>query len=340
MPQQLSKLGTITQSKKGNVLERHHFPSITPDAQNTAQQLSCLAMAHVSVIVPAHNRDRDLRRALASVQRQSHADFECLVVDDASTVNISGIVSGLSDPRFRYIRRDTNGGPAAARRTAFAEMGGAYALSLDSDDELYPWALEQGVHHLAEHPEVDIVCALHVRHEDSRLFVRVERERVVTPSEFRKTEPVPDRVAMVRRNIIDLWLSLPGNYFALEGSLWITAALRHQSLALDEPWVRYHASGEDRVTVRMAGNAISRRITDYVTFLDERRDLIDCGPCVSVDRELEVIYFDLARARHPYAGRAAEALRSRGISPRGAVARQLRMRVRRKLGRSPEIRWA
>lgn len=295
-------------------------------------------MAQVTVIVPVHNRERDLLRALTSVQRQTHTDFECLVVDDASTTDISGIVSQMSDPRFRYIRRDANGGPSAARKTAFAEIGGEYALALDSDDELYPWALEQGLRHFLEHPEVDIVCALHVRSEDSRLFVRVKRERVVTPSEFRQMEPVQDRMAMVRRNIIDLWLSIPGDYFALESGLWITAELNHQSLALDEPWVRHHVSAEDRVSVSMAGK--SRHLTDCVTFLDERRDLIDCGPCVSVDRIIQRIYFDLVRSRHPHAGQAAEALRSRGIGSRGALARELRMRVRRKLGRLPKVRWA
>jgi glycosyltransferase involved in cell wall biosynthesis len=297
-------------------------------------------VTNVSVIVPVYNRDNDLRRALASVQRQSYANFECLVVDDASTIDIAGIVAELEDERFRCIRRDANGGPAAATKTGLAEVAGEYVLTLGSDWELYPWALEQGVRHFRECPQVDIVSALHVRHEDSRLFVRAESERTVTPSEFRKQEPVPDRVAMVRRNIVELWLDIPGDYFAFECNLWITAELRHQSLALDEPWVRYHTSGEDRVTVSMSGDELPRRLRDYVTFLDQRQDLIECGPCVSVDRALEGIYIDLVRARHPYATRAAEALRSRGISPRAAVFRQVRMRVLRKLGRLPEVHWA
>jgi glycosyltransferase involved in cell wall biosynthesis len=292
-------------------------------------------MTTVSVIVPVHDRDRDLRRALASVKHQSHADFECLVVDDASTVDIASIVADLDDSRFLYIRRERNGGPAAARKSAFAAIRGEYAFPLDSDWELYPWALEQGVRHFQQHSQVDIICALHVRHEDSRLFVRSYGERIVTPAEFRRKEPAPDRVAIVRRNIIDLWLGMPGAYFASEAILWITAELKHRSLALDEPWVRYHTSAENRVS----DVHDKRRLRDYVVVLDEQQDLIGCGPCVSVDRALEGIYMDLVRARHPYASRAAEALRSRGISPHTAVVRQVRMRVLRKLGRLPHVHW-
>jgi len=299
--------------------------------------MSTFGSQRVSVIVPVHNRERDLRRALESVRCQHHSDLECLVVDDASSVDIAAIVTELGDPRFRCIRRAVNGGPSAARRSAYAEMSGMFALALDSDWELYPWALAQGVHYLLNCPGADIACALHVRHEDSRLFVRA-RERLIDPHEFRTMEPVPDRVAMVRRPVVDRWLSIPGDYFALEAGLWITAALHHASLALDEPWVRYHTQAQESVTVSMAGDGIRHRLRDYVTFLDERQDLIGCGPCISVDRILEDIYFDLLCARHPYRTVACEALRSRGIHPREAIGRQSSARLRRKLSGQPKVR--
>jgi glycosyltransferase involved in cell wall biosynthesis len=295
----------------------------------------------VSIVLPVYNRDHELRRSLASVQGQTYRDFECLIVDDASSLDIAGIVADFNDPRFRCIRRDTNGGPTAARQCAFAQVAGEYLLGFDSDWELYPWALEQGVRRFANHPTVDVICALNVRHEDSRLFVRVEGgERVITPSEFRKYEPAPDRVAMVRRSIVDLWLSIPGDYFALEASFWITTELTYASLALDEPWARIHTQSADSVTAgTKTQQGRARQLADYATFLDERQDLIDCGPCISVDRMLEGMYFELVRAKHPCATNAAAALRSRGVVPRSAIVRQLSMRVRRKLGRIPNVQW-
>jgi glycosyltransferase involved in cell wall biosynthesis len=290
-------------------------------------------------VIPVHNRDRELRRALASVQGQSYRDFECLVVDDASAFDIAGIVAAFNDPRFRCIRRGANGGPTAARRSAFAQVAGDYVLRLDSDDELYPWALDQGVRGLANHPTVDIICAINLRHEDGTLFVRVEGgERVITPSEFRRSEPLPDRVAMVRRNIVDLWLSIPSDYFSLEAPLWITAELKHASLAVDEPWAHIHTQSEDRVTARKkTKQGRIRQMGDYAAWVEKRQDLVECGPCIAVDRMLEGMYFQLARAKHPQATNAAAALLSRGVDPRSAIMRQLSVRVRRRLGRTSAV---
>jgi len=299
------------------------------------------AMPLVTVVVPVYNRDRELRRALRSVQNQTHRDLECLVVDDASQMDIAGIVEELDDSRFRCIRRATNGGPTSARNTAFAEARGEYALALDSDWELYPWGLDQGVRRLAEHPSVDIVCALHLLHEDGTLFVRVKGgERIITPEEFRTYEPAPDRVAMVRRSVVDLWLSIPGEYFALESGYWITAELAHSSLALDEPWTRYHTSSTNRVTPGLkTAQGREHALRDYATFLETRRALIECGPCVSMDRLLEGMHFQLVRVKHPSASVAAAALVSRGIAPRNSIALQLRMRVDGKLRRTPRVHW-
>jgi hypothetical protein len=199
--------------------------------------------------------------------------------------------------------------------------------------------VDQGVRRLDDHPTVDIVCALRLDHDKGTLTVRVEGgERVITPSEFRRLEPAPDRIAIVRRTVVDLWLSIPGDYFALEGLYWITAELKHSSLALDEPWVHVHTHSENSLTAGFkTGQGQALRLRDYATWLGERQELIECGPCIPVDRLLEGIYFDLVRAKHPTATTAAAALRSRGVSPRGVIARRLSMRVRRMLGHTPAV---
>lgn len=298
-------------------------------------------MATVSIVLPVYNRDLELRRALTSAQRQSYADFECLVVYEDSPIDTATIVADYGDARFRCIRGEARSGPAAARRSGFAQVSGDYVLALDSDWELYPWALDQGVRRFASNPTVDVVCALHLHNEDSRLFARVAgSERVITPTEFRELEPAPDRVAMVRRNVTDEWLAIPGDYFALESGLWITTELSHSSLALDEPWVRYHTASADRLTTGLkTEGGRTHRLRDCSTFLDKRQDLIDCGPCISVDRMLEEMYFDLTRAKHPYAAKAAAALVSRGVRPQSAFMRQTSMRARRRLGRPPSVHW-
>jgi hypothetical protein len=139
--------------------------------------------------------------------------------------------------------------------------------------------------------------------------------------------------------VVERWLTLPGEFFALEAGLAITAELHHSSLALDEPWVRYHTGGHDRVTVNRRSTGRARALKDISTLLRERGDLLNCGPCVSVDRLLEESYFTLVRSRHPDASLAAATLRARGVEPRRAIARELRRRVRQRAGRGPSVAW-
>jgi glycosyltransferase involved in cell wall biosynthesis len=299
-------------------------------------------MTKVSVIIAVYNRDRDLRRALQSVIGQSLTDFECIVIDDASTIDIRTIVESFGDSRLRFVRREVNGGPSAARIDGYRAAQGEYVVQLDSDWEFFPWALERACYWLDTREDVDMACALHLRDEDSRMFVRVrDAPRLVTPEQFRHQEPLPDRISAVRRKVVLQWLELPGDYFALEAHQWISAELSHNQVALDEPWVLYHTQGADRITVDSSDARAQRALDDYVTFLRERNDLIDGGTCKSVDWVLKSAYLALRRAKRPEAGLAAQALERRGISASQVLARSTATRVAHKLRlrRRPAVSW-
>jgi glycosyltransferase involved in cell wall biosynthesis len=99
--------------------------------------------AQVSVILPTYNRSRSLRAAIDSVLGQSYTDLELIVVDDASSEDIEGLVRGVGDPRIRYVRRPTNGGAAAARNSGLAVATGEFIAFQDSDDLWLPNKLER-----------------------------------------------------------------------------------------------------------------------------------------------------------------------------------------------------
>lgn len=296
----------------------------------------------ISVVIPVFDRDEELRRALRSVLGQTRGDFECIVVDDASTIDIASIVEGFEDPRLRVVRKEQNGGPYAARMSGLETMAGANAIFLDSDEVLYPWALAQAQAYLEKTPTVDIVCAIQVRNEDSVLPVRVRNApRIVRPEEARRQRPIfADRIAAVRRVVVDHWLSKRRDYFALEAHQYLTAKLRFAQLFLDEPWVIYYVGGGDRVT---KSPRMRQRIEDHVRFLEEHQSLIaDERPYIQLDMMLKSSYFALVRARRPEASYAREALRTRGISPAAALAEIGAKRARAKLpiGRNSGVIYA
>lgn len=89
-----------------------------------------------TVVMPLHNKAPHVTRSMGSVLKQTHADFELLVVDDASTDGGAEEVLKFDDPRIRLLRRDTPGpGGYAARNLGIAEARGTWVTFLDADDE-------------------------------------------------------------------------------------------------------------------------------------------------------------------------------------------------------------
>ena len=97
----------------------------------------------MSVVIPTYNRAGLLGRSIRSVLGQTYDDLELIVVDDASSDNTAEVVLHLGDERIRYIRRDRNGGPAAARNTGITASTGKFMAFNDSDDEWFPDKLER-----------------------------------------------------------------------------------------------------------------------------------------------------------------------------------------------------
>lgn len=100
-----------------------------------------------SIIVPVFERREMIGRAIESCLKQDHADFEVLVVDDASKDGTAERVASYKDPRVKLLRHAVNRGVCAARNTAIAAATGQWCVMLDSDFELLDGALSR----LAEH---------------------------------------------------------------------------------------------------------------------------------------------------------------------------------------------
>lgn len=96
-----------------------------------------------SIIIPAFNRGRMLRRAVDSALAQEGVEFEVIVVDDASTDDTLAVARSYSDPRITVLARPTNGGPCQARNAGVDASRGRWLVMLDSDDALQPHALRR-----------------------------------------------------------------------------------------------------------------------------------------------------------------------------------------------------
>ena len=110
-------------------------------------------MPLVSVIIPAYNSGPYLDEAVRSVIAQTFTDWECIVVDDGSTEDLSRVEK--MDSRVRLIRQP-NRGVSAARNNGILATSSEYVAFLDHDDLWFPGKLEKQAAILAADPAVGL----------------------------------------------------------------------------------------------------------------------------------------------------------------------------------------
>ena len=107
----------------------------------------------VTVVMPVFNRAHLVPRIVGSLCAQSYRNLEILIVDDCSTDDIEGALDALGDQRVRLVRRERNGGVAAARNTGIDAATADLIAFHDSDDICVVDRIEQSMRKLVELPE-------------------------------------------------------------------------------------------------------------------------------------------------------------------------------------------
>lgn len=115
-------------------------------------------MPMVTVVIPAFNQERFLRRAVDSVLAQTYDDLELIIVDDESTDNTREVAASIDDPRVRYIWQK-NRGVSAARNAGVQASSGEYIAFLDADDTFISTKLEAQVQALDPNPDTGLVAS-------------------------------------------------------------------------------------------------------------------------------------------------------------------------------------
>jgi len=127
----------------------------------------------VSVVVPAYNSERTIRRAIESVLTQTVSPLEILVVDDGSKEYLQPHLMNFG-PRVTVIRKE-NGGASSARNLGIDRARGTFVAFLDADDYWEPTKLEKQLVVFAENHELILVAG--------RYFAQV-------PGKTRREEPL------------------------------------------------------------------------------------------------------------------------------------------------------
>jgi glycosyltransferase involved in cell wall biosynthesis len=113
-----------------------HSPSVlrSPD--------SAVRNPLVSVIVPTFNRPAMLKETLTSIDAQTYAPIEIIVINDGGTEIEPPFVPLNVGRKVVHLKHGTNRGLPAARNTGLNAASGEYIAYVDDDDIYYPDHIE------------------------------------------------------------------------------------------------------------------------------------------------------------------------------------------------------
>ena len=119
----------------------------------------------ISVIIPVYNTERYLAQCINSVRKQTHRNWECVVVNDGSTDGSGDLLKRIvgEDKRFVLIDQPNMGLPSARNNAMFIARGDALFF-LDSDDWIEPDTLDYLDTKMETNPNVGRIVTLDIVH--------------------------------------------------------------------------------------------------------------------------------------------------------------------------------
>ncbi len=113
----------------------------------------------ISVVMAAFNEERDIGRAIESIQAQTFMDWELVVINDGSTDTTAEIIQRYAgqDSRIRLLNNETNMALPASLNKGIEHARADLIARADADDFNHPRRLEKQYAFMQENPEVDVV---------------------------------------------------------------------------------------------------------------------------------------------------------------------------------------
>lgn len=98
----------------------------------------------ISVIMPVHNAEAWLQKAVVSCLNQTYTNIELICVDDCSTDNSVNLIKNMQkkDKRIVLLENKNNVGPGLSRNAGIDAATGKYIAFIDNDDYYEPDAMQ------------------------------------------------------------------------------------------------------------------------------------------------------------------------------------------------------
>ena len=153
----------------------------------------------VSIIVPCFNYGRYLPDCVGSIlSQQGFADYEVLVIDDASTDDTVEVMRSIGDPRVHLMFNERNLGHVGTITRGLHAARGQFVARIDPDDRYRSDFLVATLDKFERYPEVGLVYGDVSQIDDSGRVTYERSDCVHDGHDFKGNE----LVALLKRNFI------------------------------------------------------------------------------------------------------------------------------------------
>ena len=111
-----------------------------------------------SIILLSYNSMDDLAECIPSLEKQTYANYEIIIVDNASTDDTSEFVR-TNYPNIRFVDAGSNLGYPAGNNLGFQNADGEYIVILNPDTVAEPDWLEELITPFEENPEIGLTTS-------------------------------------------------------------------------------------------------------------------------------------------------------------------------------------
>ncbi len=251
----------------------------------------------ISVVIPAFNAGRFIRRTIDSVLAQTYSDYEIIVVDDGSTDNTGEVVKSYGS-KVRYIYQE-NAGDGPARNTGIAAANGEWIAFLDHDDEWLPQRLEKQIELLKRNPELRWCGAnFYKRSGDRRIHANdpAEMTRLIVNNSYfehyfaavNKGCQLFTTTMLIHREVFENCGVFEGGWLrCADLDMWWRIAYSYPRIGyICEPLAILHIEIQDVISTRLRlqnkrGTDIRKLLGKHLKIAKEQECLVVFRPCAS-----------------------------------------------------------
>ncbi len=181
--------------------------------------------ALVSIVIPCFNCAATIDATLQSIVGQTHEKIEIICVDDSSTDETPARLAAWAkrEPRLR-VRRQSNGGCAAARNAGLALARGEFVGLIDADDLWHQTYIERHLACFAAEPDRGVSFSrIHFITHDGEPTGETTRPKLdhITAADVLEANPAGCAMMLARRQVFEEVGHFNANLRRAEDQEWL-----------------------------------------------------------------------------------------------------------------------